>query len=187
MCPYVDKSIRAQLDSGSSRTNRAQNAGQLTYKLQQELREFLFSRGLSYQTLAECLGALEGAKLDLTDRVVKPYEAKKRVENGDVWPSELTHAGARETYERVITHFDPGYNEAADRALNDPSLSAQFATGGIVKNPQAAIVGEHGPPPQTFDPHLSDGPLEKWDSPRARHRSDLSGSPLGIPTPFEER
>jgi hypothetical protein len=64
-------------------------AGELTYDLQQCLKRYLEDRGLGYQILAECLGSLEGAKLDLIERVVKPYEERKRAENGDVWPAEL--------------------------------------------------------------------------------------------------
>lgn len=40
---------------------------------------------ISYQHLNDCLGALEGAKLEFYRRVVVPYEEKKRVENGDVY------------------------------------------------------------------------------------------------------
>jgi hypothetical protein len=90
--PYVDMKTRERLD-GDSRgigANRPQNAGQLTYDLQQCLKRYLEDRGLSYQTIAECLGALEGAKCDLIERVVKPYEARKLAENGDVWPLTLT-------------------------------------------------------------------------------------------------
>jgi hypothetical protein len=90
--PYVDKKTRERLD-GDSRgigVNHPQNVGQLTYDLQQCLKRYLEDRGLSYQTIAECLGALEGAKCDLNVRVVKPYEENKRRENGDVWPSDLT-------------------------------------------------------------------------------------------------
>lgn len=66
-----------------------ENAGELTYALQQVLKMYLEGTGLRYQHLAECLGALEGAKLDLIDRVIVPYEHKKREENGDVWPESL--------------------------------------------------------------------------------------------------
>lgn len=89
--PYVEKKTRERLD-GDSRgigANHPQNVGQLTYDLQQCLKRYLEDRGLSYQMIAECLGALEGAKCDLIERVAKPYEVRKREENGDVWPSEL--------------------------------------------------------------------------------------------------
>ena len=87
--PYVDKATRARLGNPHSRTSDAQNAGQLTYNLQQELLRFIEANGLKYQTLAECLGALEGAKIDLQERIIKPYEERKRIENNDVWPAHL--------------------------------------------------------------------------------------------------
>ena len=68
-----------------------ETAGELTYALQQVLKIYLEGTGLRYQHLAECLGALEGAKLDLTERMIKPYEARKLKENGDVWPESLLH------------------------------------------------------------------------------------------------
>ncbi len=97
MCPYVDQETRERLDGPSKGigVNHPQSAGQLTYALQQCLLRYLEDKGLSYQILCECLGALEGAKLDITERIIKPYEQSKCVENGDVWPRhlELTRKG----------------------------------------------------------------------------------------------
>ena len=105
MCPYVDEHTRERLANKHSRTSGAQNAWQLTYNLQQELLRFIEGRGLSYQTLAECLGALEGAKLDLIERVIKPYEARKCEENGDVWPVRFA-PGRPAQSERHITEIE---------------------------------------------------------------------------------
>jgi hypothetical protein len=85
--PYIPKGRRDLIDRGLS---AGENVGELTYAIQQLLCQYLEAHELRYQTLAECLGALEGAKLDLIERVVKPYEERKRAENGDVWPKELT-------------------------------------------------------------------------------------------------
>jgi hypothetical protein len=41
--------------------------------------------GLSYQTINDIVGALEGAKLEFYRRVAVPYEDKKIIENGDVF------------------------------------------------------------------------------------------------------
>jgi hypothetical protein len=38
-----------------------------------------------YQAINDCLGALEGAKLELYRRVAAPYEDRKIQENGDVY------------------------------------------------------------------------------------------------------
>jgi len=92
--PYVDPHTRDRLSDPDlpARSRRALNAGELTYQLQQNLLAFIKGHELKYQTLAECLGALEGAKLDLIERVVKPYEERKRLENSDVWPDSLTRS-----------------------------------------------------------------------------------------------
>ena len=86
--PYITDEAKKDVDMGTPPAN----VGELTYKLQQALREYLETHGLRYQQLAECLGALEGAKLDLIERVGKPYEAKKCSDNGDVWPEDLLPA-----------------------------------------------------------------------------------------------
>jgi hypothetical protein len=44
---------------------------------------------LTYQTMNDCLGALEGAKLEFYRRVVVPYEEQKKYENGDVYDPSL--------------------------------------------------------------------------------------------------
>jgi len=84
--PYIENERRDQLDVYGDIPH---DAGELTFVLQVHLREYLEHNGLRYQQLAECLGALEGAKLDLIERVINPYEVKKREENGDVWTGVL--------------------------------------------------------------------------------------------------
>jgi hypothetical protein len=86
--PYIDDPTKRYLDDGSNCRGRvpAQTAGQLTYKLQQELLHYIEDHGLTYETLAVCLGALESTKADLIERVLIPYEARKCAVNGDVWP-----------------------------------------------------------------------------------------------------
>lgn len=70
-----------------------QNAGQLTWVIQQALERHIETHGLSYSTLAECLGALAGAEHDLVRRVLTPYEERKQRENGDAWANP-TASGA---------------------------------------------------------------------------------------------
>jgi len=41
--------------------------------------------GLSYRTINDILGALEGAKLEFYRRVAVPYENSKLSENGDIY------------------------------------------------------------------------------------------------------
>ena len=107
--PYIEEKLKTKLDSDE---RDAQTAGELTYQLQQVLKKYLIAYGLKYQVLAECLGALEGAKIDLTERVIKPYEMRKARENGDVWPNHLTNAGT--TPAAVSDNDAPRIRQIAD-------------------------------------------------------------------------
>ncbi len=75
--PYSQRLVVAQTGP--------QKAGDLNYVLTQILREYVRLNGLSYQTLNDCLGALEGAKLEFVRRVVNPYEDKAIERNGDIY------------------------------------------------------------------------------------------------------
>ena len=66
------------------------HAGELNYHFTRMIVGYFEDKGLSYQTINDILGALEGAKLEFYRRVVVPYEDKKIVENGDVYSDDLT-------------------------------------------------------------------------------------------------
>ena len=89
--PYLNRRQKGQLANSGP---RPRTAGELTYKIQQDIQDFLNERGnaqggLSYTDLALALGAIEGARFDFEDRVLRPYELAKRQENGDVWNEGL--------------------------------------------------------------------------------------------------
>lgn len=79
--PYVSKDRRKWLDQGGAPSN----AGELTFCLTRVVQRYVRTKKLSYQTLAETLGALRGVELDVYRRVLAEYEEKKQLENGDVW------------------------------------------------------------------------------------------------------
>jgi hypothetical protein len=92
--PYIAQHRQAQLDMGLA---SPETAGELTYCLTRELIDFLGDRlkangQIRYQDIAECLGALEGASIDLTLRLLEPLEDGARVRNGDVWPDAILKA-----------------------------------------------------------------------------------------------
>ncbi len=60
-------------------------AGELNYKITQLVWDYYNSYNKNYQAINDCLGALEGAKLEFYRRVAAPYEDKKILENGDVY------------------------------------------------------------------------------------------------------
>lgn len=84
--PYLTEERQQRV----ARSEGPTDAGDLTYLIQQQLQKYLMGRtAIRYEDLAVCLGAIEGAKLDFIERIVQPYEARKLVENGDVWREEL--------------------------------------------------------------------------------------------------
>lgn len=79
--PYIRQERREALDSG----DQSASSGELNYVITSSIRNYLRSRGVSYQYINDVLGALEAAKLEFYRRIVIPYESKKIVENGDVY------------------------------------------------------------------------------------------------------
>lgn len=86
--PYVNEHDRNQV----AWVDTADTPGQLNYVITRCLIDYVNGRGLSYQTINDVLGALEGAKQEFYRRVAVPYEHEKILENGDVsvYPSTMT-------------------------------------------------------------------------------------------------
>jgi len=80
--PYITKERRESLVDDEA---MAQCAGELNFLITQEIHYYIMHKKLSYQTINDILGALEGAKLEFYRRVAVPYEEKKREANGDVY------------------------------------------------------------------------------------------------------
>lgn len=59
--------------------------GELNFAICQLLIGYTNRGALSYGAINDCLGALEGAKLEFYRRVAVPYEETKLKENGDVF------------------------------------------------------------------------------------------------------
>ena len=70
------------------------NAGELNYLITLLFLEYLGGQGLSYQTLNDCMGAAQGATLELYRRVGAGYEDRKRLQNGEVFTTVALDAGA---------------------------------------------------------------------------------------------
>jgi len=81
--PYIQKSQRDALQTGKE----PNNPGELNYLITGLLKEYTDIKGLSYQTINDVLGALEGAKAEYYRRVAVPYENGKLELNGDVYES----------------------------------------------------------------------------------------------------
>lgn len=59
--------------------------GKLNYAFTAIANAYIVENDLSYQTINDIIGALEGAKLEFYRRVAAPYEDEKIKENGDVY------------------------------------------------------------------------------------------------------
>jgi hypothetical protein len=88
--PYIKQEDRPGIGA-----RVAHNPGELNYKLTRECVHYMDaqtkSSGMaepSYAIIAEAIGALECAKLELYARIARPYEDRKRVENGDVYDAQ---------------------------------------------------------------------------------------------------
>jgi hypothetical protein len=89
--PYIKEDRRAALwgESTSDYDFTRRNAGELNYWITEIVQEYLLAHGLNYQHINDCIGALEGVKLELYRRLVVPYEDLKIKENTDVYNKRL--------------------------------------------------------------------------------------------------
>lgn len=86
--PYIKQKDRERIVKANGRlinTDGPQNAGELNFAITFLCDRYIKNRGLSYQAINDCLGALEGAKVELYRRIAAPYEDQKIGQNGDVY------------------------------------------------------------------------------------------------------
>jgi len=79
--PYIKESEREDVLSSLE----PETAGQLNYIITEVIRQYIITKGKSYQTINDIMGALTGAQAEFYRRVVIPYEDLKIHENGDVY------------------------------------------------------------------------------------------------------
>lgn len=80
--PYLNQ---ARLNRLYAKLGLLETSEDLNFLITESIKEYLESNRESYQAYNDCLGALEGAKLELYRRKIAPYEDKKIEENGDVY------------------------------------------------------------------------------------------------------
>lgn len=85
--PYITPDDRDYLHLPDA---TAENAGQLNYQIFTLLFRYMRLHGRSYKTYAEMAGVLAHVQLELYRRSTVPYEDRKQLENGDIFPYELT-------------------------------------------------------------------------------------------------
>lgn len=90
--PYIveqDKNDIAEVMLVSGKLPVAKTAGELNYLFTRLVNDYLQSKGLNYQHINDCVGALDGAKAEFQDRIVRPYENTKIKANGDAYDANL--------------------------------------------------------------------------------------------------
>lgn len=86
--PYIKQDRRDwlyELDGGNLCPFQVTSAGELNYLITIAITSYISSKKLSYQTINDIVGAIEGAKLEFYRRIVVPYEDNKIKDNGDVY------------------------------------------------------------------------------------------------------
>jgi hypothetical protein len=81
--PYIKEKERTRA------SHSPETAGELNFQLTQVIQDYVHRNGLTYQTLNDVIGALEGAKAEFQRRVIAPYEDTKIATNGDVYDQDL--------------------------------------------------------------------------------------------------
>ena len=82
--PYITKQEREAYDIYGLDNLSIYTPGQLNYLFTQLINNYL-NLNTSYQTINDCIGALEGCKFELYRRLAANYEDEKIKENGDVY------------------------------------------------------------------------------------------------------
>ncbi len=77
--PYIPMAQRATAEKTPL------NAGELNFAITRLLLGYIERKGYCYQTLNDCGGAVEFAKMELYRRVASPYEDDKKIRNGEVY------------------------------------------------------------------------------------------------------
>lgn len=79
--PYIKQERRDLIDLGLI----PETAGELNFVITSLILAYQRKKGLSYRTINDIVGALEGAKLEYYRRIAVPYENGKMLDNGDVY------------------------------------------------------------------------------------------------------
>jgi hypothetical protein len=94
--PYVEEKVRVAIEPNTGRP--AATEGELNFQITRLLIKYAEAKGLSYSTINDILGALDGAGKEFYRRIAVPYEEGKLALNGDVY--EQLSGGIHEEVDR---------------------------------------------------------------------------------------
>lgn len=97
--PYIAQDRRPRYDQAMAALMAAIDSGtpggDINYIVSRLLVHWIRERGVSYSALADAIGVVETAKLELYRRVAAPYEDRKMEENGDVYGDLVADSASR--------------------------------------------------------------------------------------------
>jgi len=83
--PYIDLSRRDAIDPSIDKVAYlCSDWGDVNYAISTIVTKMLLRRGLNYATINAAIGCFAAAKAEFYDRVARPYEDRKIIENGDI-------------------------------------------------------------------------------------------------------
>lgn len=86
--PYIDRPKRPSLDEALEPVLKkialGRDKGEINYIFMRLALAWLRQRGQSYDSLSDVEAILADVRSEFHDRYTRPYEDKKRAENGDV-------------------------------------------------------------------------------------------------------
>lgn len=83
--PYITEKRRHQIDMGYP-YSKCMDEGDLAYRLTGEYLLWMRAHEMRFKCFARLVGVIVLSLFEFWWRVVRPYEDKKKEENGDVYP-----------------------------------------------------------------------------------------------------
>ena len=85
--PYIADSDKTRIERIQFNASPVKTSGELNYAIHQLISNFITNQPrIGYDTYNSIIGVLNCAEMELYSRLVRDYEDRKIVENGDVDP-----------------------------------------------------------------------------------------------------
>ncbi len=83
--PYVELKQRKRITNAAS---PPETPGELNFAISYVCREYMRKKQKRYSTFNDIIGALECAKIEFYDRIVREYENRAIIRNGDIYDAK---------------------------------------------------------------------------------------------------
>lgn len=86
--PYVERTKRPSLDEAIEpmlkKIALGRSKGEINYVITRMVLAWLRQKGQSYDAISDVKAVLDDVRSEFHDKVMRPYEDRKKAENGDV-------------------------------------------------------------------------------------------------------